>query len=119
MEIPNQKYHPKGKFQIMKNKSCCIFFDTTYKKHLVNALVIPYFHYCSQALSNAASVRVNRIICNVLFSYFYKCLKMYFQSSTSSLEILQQYTVFSHTTTNQLLQTKIIFVRRRQFDYRK
>ena len=27
MEIPNQKYHTKGKFQIRQNKSHCIFYD--------------------------------------------------------------------------------------------
>ena len=31
METPNQKYHPKGKFQSRQNKSHCNFFDAIYK----------------------------------------------------------------------------------------
>ena len=55
------KGHKKGEFQIRKNKICCIILTSHTKKLLVNALVMPYFHYCSPAWSSAAPFRLHKV----------------------------------------------------------
>ena len=67
MEIPNKKHHPKGK--LGKIKAIASFLTPHTKKLLVNALVMPYFHYCSPAWSNAAPFRLNKINKKVVDAY--------------------------------------------------
>ena len=47
-------YTKKVNFKLRKIKSVASFLTSHTKKLLVNALVMPYFHYCSPAWSSAA-----------------------------------------------------------------
>ena len=58
MEIPNKKHHPK---KLGKIKTIASFLTQLTKKLPVNALDMPYFHYCFTAWSNAAPFQLNKI----------------------------------------------------------
>ena len=51
----------KASLKLGKIKAIASFLTPHTKKLLVNALVMPYFHYCSPARSNAAPFRLNKI----------------------------------------------------------
>ena len=51
----------KVNLKLSKIKSIASFLIPHTKKLLVDALVMPHFHYCSPAWSNAASFRLNKI----------------------------------------------------------
>ena len=51
----------KVNFKLGKIKTIAPFLTDHTKKLLVNALVMPYFHYCSPAWSNAATFRLNQL----------------------------------------------------------
>ena len=51
----------KASFKLGKIKAIPSFLTPHTKKMLVNALVMPYFHYCSPAWSNAAPFRLGRM----------------------------------------------------------
>ena len=51
----------KASLKLGKIKTIASFLTPHTKKLLVNALVMPYFHYCSPAWSNAAPFRLSKI----------------------------------------------------------
>ena len=51
----------KASLKLGKIKAIASFLTPHMKKLLVNALVMPYFHYCSPAWSNAAPFRLSKI----------------------------------------------------------
>ena len=51
----------KASLKLGKIKAIASFLTPHTKKLLVNALVMPYFHYCSPAWSNAAPFRLSKI----------------------------------------------------------
>ena len=51
----------KVNFKLGKIKSIAPFLTSHTKELLVNALVMPYFHYCSPAWSNAAPFRLSKL----------------------------------------------------------
>ena len=51
----------KASLKLGKIKAIASFLTPHTKKMLVNALVMPYFHYCSPAWSNAAPFRLIKI----------------------------------------------------------
>ena len=51
----------KANLKLGKIKAIASFLTPHTKKLLVNALVMPYFHYCSPAWSNAAPFRLSKI----------------------------------------------------------
>ena len=51
----------KVNFKLGKIKSVASFLTSHTKKLLVNALVMPYFHYCSLAWSSAAPFRLRKV----------------------------------------------------------
>ena len=51
----------KVNFKLGKIKSVASFLTSHTKKLLVNALVMPYFHYCSPAWSSAAPFRLRKV----------------------------------------------------------
>ena len=51
----------KAQFKMSKIKSIAQFLTDHTKKVLINALVMPYFHYCTAAWSNAAPFRLNKL----------------------------------------------------------
>ena len=51
----------KASMKLGKIKAIASFLTPHTKKLLVNALVMPYFHYCSPAWSNAAPFRLSKI----------------------------------------------------------
>ena len=57
MEIPNQKYHPKGKFQIRQNKTHCIasFWNNKQKIAFVMFIIAPQLGLIT------ATFRLNKI----------------------------------------------------------
>ena len=56
----------KASLKLGKIKAIASFLTPHTKKLLVNALVMPYFHYCSPAWSNAAPFRLSKINKNVV-----------------------------------------------------
>ena len=56
MQWPSQisNITKKVNFKLRKIKSVASFLTSHTKKLLVNALVMPYFHYCSPDLASAA-----------------------------------------------------------------
>ena len=51
----------KARLKLSKIKSVARFLTDHTKKLLVNALVMPYFHYCTATWSNAAPFRLNKL----------------------------------------------------------
>ena len=51
----------KVNFKLGKIKTVASFLTSHTKKLLVNALVMPYFHYCSPAWSSAAPFRLHKV----------------------------------------------------------
>ncbi len=59
----------KVSLKLGKIKSVASFLTSHTKLVMVNALVMPYFHYCSPAWSNAAPFRLNKIDKKVVHAF--------------------------------------------------
>ena len=58
-QIKNMKAKISFKFSKIKAIASCLTEDT--KSLLINALVMPYFNYCSPAWANAAQCRMTKL----------------------------------------------------------
>ena len=59
-------------FKLGKTKSIGNYLTGDIKKLLINALVMPYFHYCSPAWSNATSFRLEQVNKRVVSAYNFR-----------------------------------------------
>ena len=82
----------KVNFKLGKIKSVASFLASHTKRLLVNALVMPYFHYCSPAWSSAAPFRLRKVDKKVVDAFQFSRMErqlLYLQCKDTSLLIFK------------------------------